>query len=70
MRYRNVNSSRSIFSELTGPDGGTLVLDPGEEVELSADPNSVWLEPVGGGWQATPVVAEPVADTEEDTSSE
>ena len=72
-RYRNTNSTRSIFSELHAPDGSVLVLDPGEEVELDVDPQSVHLVPVdsapSAGWSAGPVTAAP-AEPDEDESPE
>lgn len=44
--YRFNGDQPIVFATLQRDDGSTLVLQPGESVELAANPNTPWLEPI------------------------
>lgn len=41
--YTSIASQRLTFPEIEGPEGGPLVIEPGEGVDLAEDPGSPWL---------------------------
>ncbi len=64
--YRQTHSQRLDFPTLQNPDGSGVTLEPGETVELDAEPDdtghypgTVWLEAVDSGTPVTGAMTDP-----------